>query len=226
MLDVNVGDPAGRRDRVDAAAPSRSCRAHRPAALHRLVRDRGARGRARRVPGQSARKLGHRRGRRLEADSADRRGAWAAVIGLVNDDGSRWSAERRLEVARQDRLGRRGLRHSARGRADRPTRDAGRAEPRAVTLFLETVRLIRDDLGVNMTCGASNTSFGLPGRQTLGAAFLAVRREPRPDERDHGCPLARDRRGGAGDRLPAGHGRVGCRTGSRHIAQAGGRAVA
>ena len=48
------------------------------------------------------------------------------------------------------------------------------AEPRAVTLFLETVRLIRDDLGVNMTCGASNTSFGLPGRHTLGATFLAV----------------------------------------------------
>ena len=48
------------------------------------------------------------------------------------------------------------------------------AEPRAVTLFLETVRLIRDELGVNMTCGASNTSFGLPGRHTLGATFLAV----------------------------------------------------
>ena len=48
------------------------------------------------------------------------------------------------------------------------------AEPRAVTLFCETVRLIRDELGVNMTCGASNTSFGLPGRHTLGAAFLAV----------------------------------------------------
>ena len=48
------------------------------------------------------------------------------------------------------------------------------AEPRAVTLFVETVRLIRDELGVNMTCGASNTSFGLPGRHTLGAAFLAV----------------------------------------------------
>jgi 5-methyltetrahydrofolate--homocysteine methyltransferase len=27
---------------------------------------------------------------------------------------------------------------------------------------------------VNTTCGASNTSFGLPGRHTLGAAFLAV----------------------------------------------------
>jgi 5-methyltetrahydrofolate--homocysteine methyltransferase len=39
---------------------------------------------------------------------------------------------------------------------------------------LETVRLIREELGVNMTCGASNTSFGMPGRETLGAAFLAV----------------------------------------------------
>ena len=36
------------------------------------------------------------------------------------------------------------------------------AEPRAVTLFVETVRLIREELGVNTTCGASNTAFGLP----------------------------------------------------------------
>jgi 5-methyltetrahydrofolate--homocysteine methyltransferase len=48
------------------------------------------------------------------------------------------------------------------------------AEPRAVTLFLETLHLLREELGVNTTCGASNTSFGLPGRHTLGAAFLAV----------------------------------------------------
>src|SRR5581483_7466530 len=48
------------------------------------------------------------------------------------------------------------------------------AEPRAVTAFVETLHLLRDELGVNTTCGASNTSFGLPGRHTLGAAFLAV----------------------------------------------------
>ena len=48
------------------------------------------------------------------------------------------------------------------------------AEPRAVTLFVETLHLLRDELGVNTTCGASNTSFGLPGRHTLGAAFLAI----------------------------------------------------
>ena len=43
-----------------------------------------------------------------------------------------------------------------------------------MTLFLETLHLLRDELGVNTTCGAGNTSFGLPGRHTLGAAFLAV----------------------------------------------------
>ena len=48
------------------------------------------------------------------------------------------------------------------------------AEPRSVTLFLETLHLLRDELGVNTTCGASNTSFGLPGRETLGASFLAI----------------------------------------------------
>jgi 5-methyltetrahydrofolate--homocysteine methyltransferase len=48
------------------------------------------------------------------------------------------------------------------------------AEPRAVTLFVETLHLLREELGVNTTCGASNTSFGLPGRHTLGGAFLAI----------------------------------------------------
>ena len=46
--------------------------------------------------------------------------------------------------------------------------------PAGTTLFVETVRLIREHLGVNTTCGASNTSFGLPGRHTLGAGFLAI----------------------------------------------------
>ena len=29
-------------------------------------------------------------------------------------------------------------------------------------------------IAIDSTCGAGNTSFGLPGRHTLGAAFLAV----------------------------------------------------
>jgi len=38
----------------------------------------------------------------------------------------------------------------------------------------ETMRRIRDVHGLNMTCGASNVSFGMPDRHTLGAAFLPM----------------------------------------------------
>jgi 5-methyltetrahydrofolate--homocysteine methyltransferase len=36
------------------------------------------------------------------------------------------------------------------------------------------MRLIRDELGLNMICGASNTSFGLPERSPLNAAYLSM----------------------------------------------------
>lgn len=36
------------------------------------------------------------------------------------------------------------------------------------------VRRCREELGVNTVCGASNVSFGLPGREQLNAAFLAM----------------------------------------------------
>ncbi len=48
------------------------------------------------------------------------------------------------------------------------------ADPTAGRITLETMRLIRDELGNNMTCGASNVSFGLPDRPTVNAAFLPV----------------------------------------------------
>jgi 5-methyltetrahydrofolate--homocysteine methyltransferase len=98
----------------------------------------------------------------------------AAVIGLANAEDIPMEPERRLEVAKKI--------VSVAGDYGIPPEDividplampVG-ALPRAVTLFVETVRLIREELGVNMTCGASNTSFGLPGRHTLGAAFLAI----------------------------------------------------
>jgi 5-methyltetrahydrofolate--homocysteine methyltransferase len=38
----------------------------------------------------------------------------------------------------------------------------------------ETMRRIRYEHGVNMTCGASNTSFGMPDRHTLNAAWLPM----------------------------------------------------
>jgi 5-methyltetrahydrofolate--homocysteine methyltransferase len=98
----------------------------------------------------------------------------AAVIGLANDDEIPMDAQRRLEVATKI--------VSAAGDYGIPPEDVVidplampiGAEPRAVTLFVDTVRLIREHLGVNTTCGASNTAFGLPRRQTLGGAFLAI----------------------------------------------------
>jgi 5-methyltetrahydrofolate--homocysteine methyltransferase len=98
----------------------------------------------------------------------------AAVIGLANDDEIPMDAERRLEVAKKI--------VSVAGDHGIPPEDVVidplampvGAEPRAVTLFIETVRLVREHLGVNMTCGASNTSFGLPGRHALNAMFLGI----------------------------------------------------
>jgi 5-methyltetrahydrofolate--homocysteine methyltransferase len=48
------------------------------------------------------------------------------------------------------------------------------ADTSVVTTTLETMRRIRDVHGLNMTCGASNVSFGMPARHTLGAAFLPM----------------------------------------------------
>jgi 5-methyltetrahydrofolate--homocysteine methyltransferase len=36
------------------------------------------------------------------------------------------------------------------------------------------VRRLREELGVNTTCGASNISFGLPNRNRLNGAFVAM----------------------------------------------------
>jgi len=95
----------------------------------------------------------------------------AAVIGLANDDEIRMEPEDRVAIAKKI--------VSVAGDHGIPPEDividplampVG-AEPRAVTAFLETLHLLRDELGVNTTCGASNTSFGLPGRHTLGPHF-------------------------------------------------------
>jgi 5-methyltetrahydrofolate--homocysteine methyltransferase len=98
----------------------------------------------------------------------------AAVIGLANDDEIPMDPQRRLEIARKivSRAGDYGIKPE--DVVIDPLAMPVGAEPRAVNLFNETVRLIRDDLGVNMTCGASNTAFGLPDRPTLGATFLAI----------------------------------------------------
>jgi 5-methyltetrahydrofolate--homocysteine methyltransferase len=98
----------------------------------------------------------------------------AAVIGLANDDEIPMEPERRVEIAKKivSAAGDHGI--SPEDVIIDPLAMPIGAEPRAVTLFVETLHLLRDELDVNTTCGAGNTSFGLPGRHTLGAAFLAV----------------------------------------------------
>ena len=48
------------------------------------------------------------------------------------------------------------------------------ADTPLVLTTLETIALIRDEFGVNMTLGASNVSFGMPDRHSIGAAFLPM----------------------------------------------------
>ena len=48
------------------------------------------------------------------------------------------------------------------------------ADSTAGRVTLETVGLIVEKFGVNITMGASNVSFGLPDRTSINAAFLAM----------------------------------------------------
>jgi 5-methyltetrahydrofolate--homocysteine methyltransferase len=48
------------------------------------------------------------------------------------------------------------------------------AESQAGAVTLQTIELVRSQLGVNINVGASNVSYGLPERDTVNAAFLAL----------------------------------------------------
>ncbi len=48
------------------------------------------------------------------------------------------------------------------------------AVPRAGRQVFAMVKRLREELGVNTTCGASNISFGLPNRHGINAAFLPM----------------------------------------------------
>jgi 5-methyltetrahydrofolate--homocysteine methyltransferase len=39
---------------------------------------------------------------------------------------------------------------------------------------LDTIGLIHEEFGLNMTLGASNVSFGMPDRSVIGSAFLPM----------------------------------------------------
>jgi 5-methyltetrahydrofolate--homocysteine methyltransferase len=99
----------------------------------------------------------------------------AAVIGLVmDDDGITHDPEKRLGIAGKilERAAKLGI----------PQEDvvidplvmAVSADPNACLVTLETIRLVRERLGVNMTQGSSNVSFGLPNREDLNSVFLTL----------------------------------------------------
>lgn len=99
----------------------------------------------------------------------------AAVIGMANDeDGISMDPLARLAAAR--RIVERAADHGI-DRADviidPLTMPIGAAGDAATAMF-DTVRLIREELGVNVSCGASNISFGMPDRQGIDAAFLTM----------------------------------------------------
>jgi 5-methyltetrahydrofolate--homocysteine methyltransferase len=48
------------------------------------------------------------------------------------------------------------------------------AAPLSATTLFQLVRRLREELGCNTCCGASNISFGLPDRPGLNAAFIAM----------------------------------------------------
>lgn len=48
------------------------------------------------------------------------------------------------------------------------------ADPTVGRTALETMRRIHERWGLNMTCGASNVSFGMPGRHALNATWLPM----------------------------------------------------
>ena len=100
----------------------------------------------------------------------------AAVICLTNDEtGIPQTADERLEVCGR-------LLDVVHGEYEIPLEDilidplamTVGADPQAVVVTLETISRIRDTYGLNMTLGASNISFGLPGRHALNAAFLVA----------------------------------------------------
>ncbi len=47
-------------------------------------------------------------------------------------------------------------------------------DPQAASATLEAIRLVKTELGVNQTLGASNVSFGLPDRETVNRAWLPL----------------------------------------------------
>jgi 5-methyltetrahydrofolate--homocysteine methyltransferase len=99
----------------------------------------------------------------------------AAVVAISNDEtGISEDPDVRFEVAR--RIVERAADHGI-ARADvvvDPLVMPIGAMATAGQQVFRLVRRLREELGVNTTCGASNIAFGLPSRHALSAAFLTM----------------------------------------------------
>ncbi len=99
----------------------------------------------------------------------------AAVIGLANDEtGIPETPEKRLECARKIISAAADFGIARDDVIIDPLAMTVGADPTAVKTTLTTISRIRDELGVNMSLGASNVSFGLPDRHALNAGFLPM----------------------------------------------------
>ena len=99
----------------------------------------------------------------------------AAIIGLcMDDDGITNDPQKRVSIAEKiiERAVRMGIKPE--DVVIDPLAMAVSADPQACLVTLETIRLIHSTLGHNVTMGASNISFGLPGRETLNSSFMAL----------------------------------------------------
>lgn len=99
----------------------------------------------------------------------------AAIIGLtMDDDGITHDPEKRLAIAEKilERAVKAGIKEE--DVIIDPLAMAVSADPMACIVTLETIRLVHQKLGMNITQGASNISFGLPNREVLNAAFMSL----------------------------------------------------
>lgn len=99
----------------------------------------------------------------------------AAVIGLVmDDDGITHDPEKRFKIAEKilERAVKQGIKEE--DVVIDPLAMAVSADPNACLVTLETIKLVHDRLGLNITQGASNISFGLPNRDSLNMAHMVL----------------------------------------------------
>jgi 5-methyltetrahydrofolate--homocysteine methyltransferase len=99
----------------------------------------------------------------------------AAVIGLtMDDDGITYDPYKRLAIAEKilSRAVQMGIKEE--DVIIDPLAMAVSADPNACLVTLETIRLVHEKLGLNITQGASNISFGLPDREMLNIAHMVL----------------------------------------------------